>query len=88
VLEARLVTVIGDDEPLNVAGDVEGVGVTTKDDVIPPFVPAENATEADPLLNALPDPEFVATGDVGIPAAVFGSHHPASYTSRTDVSVL
>jgi hypothetical protein len=65
-----------------------GVEVTVKDVVFPPLVAGVNATEALPLLNARPDPEFVATGDVGIPAAVFGSHHPASYTSRTDVSVL
>ena len=89
MLEARLVTVIGDDEPLNVAGDVDGDGVTTKDDVIPPLVPAENATEADPLLNALPDPEFVAVTDVGAEGAAATINHPVeTYCSKTLVSVL
>jgi hypothetical protein len=76
VFDARLVTVIGDEEPVNVEGDVEGDGVTMKDDVIPPVVPAENATEAEPLLNARPDPLFVATTDVGVDAIPPTCSHP------------
>jgi hypothetical protein len=89
VFDARLVTVIGDEEPVNVEGDVEGDGVTMKDDVIPPVVPAENATEAEPLLNARPDPLFVATTDVGAEGGAAIANHPVeTYCSKTLVSVL
>ena len=53
VLEARLVTVTGDVEDVNVEGDVEGDGVTTKELEAPAFVLAVNATDICPLLNAL-----------------------------------
>jgi hypothetical protein len=86
VFDSKPVTRIGLDEPVFVYEP--GVEVTVNDVAFPPLVAGVNATEALPLLNARADPEFVATGDVGIPAAVFGSHHPASYTSRNDVSVL
>ncbi len=89
VLEARLVTVIGDDVDVNVDGDVEGDGVSTNELEAPPLVPAENATEADPLLNALPDPEFVATTDVGAEGATAIANHPKDvYCSKIFVSVL
>ena len=60
-----------------------------KDDVIPPVVPAENATEAEPLLNARPDPLFVATTDVGAEGGAAIANHPVeTYCSKTLVSVL
>jgi hypothetical protein len=50
VLEARLVTVIGEEEPVNVEGEVVGVGVTMKLVGAPPLVGAVNATVILPLL--------------------------------------
>ena len=89
VLEERPVTVIGDVPLVNVDGDVEGDGVTTNEFGAPPLVPAENATEADPLLNARPDPEFVATTDVGAEGATAIANHPEDvYCSKIFVSVL
>jgi hypothetical protein len=55
VLEARLVTVIGDDVPVNVDGDVVGVGVTTNELGAPALVFGVNATDICPLLNARPE---------------------------------
>ncbi len=45
VLEARLVTVIGDDVAVNVDGDVEGDGVTTNELGAPALVFGVNATD-------------------------------------------
>jgi hypothetical protein len=55
VLEARLVTVIGDDDPVNVDGDVVGDGVTTNELGAPALVFGVNATDICPLLNARPE---------------------------------
>jgi hypothetical protein len=55
VLEARLVTVIGDDVAVNVDGDVVGDGVRTNELGAPPVVAGVNATDICPLLNARPD---------------------------------
>jgi hypothetical protein len=55
VLEARFVTVIGDDVAVNVDGDVEGVGVTTNELGAPALVFGVNATDICPLLNARPE---------------------------------
>ena len=56
VLEARPVTLIGEDVPVNVDGDVVGVGVTTNELEAPALVFGVNATDICPLLNARPDP--------------------------------
>ena len=55
MLDARPVTEIGDEPPVNVDGDVVGDGVTIKLVGAPPFVEAVNATDICPLLNALPE---------------------------------
>jgi hypothetical protein len=55
VLEARSVTVIGEDVPVNVDGDVVGVGVTTNELGAPALVLGVNATDICPLLNARPE---------------------------------
>jgi hypothetical protein len=55
VLEARLVTVIGDDVAVNVDGDVVGDGVTTNELEAPALVFGVNATDICPLLNARPE---------------------------------
>ena len=66
---------IGDDDPVNVAGDVDGVGLTINDVGDPPVVGNVNATEADPLSYVRPDPLFVATIDVGgVGGAAIGNH--------------
>ena len=46
VLEARPVTDIGEDVPVNVDGEVDGEGVTVKLFTGPPVVAAVNATDA------------------------------------------
>jgi hypothetical protein len=76
VLDCNPATKIGLDDPVAVYDP--GVEVTVNVVAFPPLVAGVNATEALPLLNALPDPEFVATGDVGTPGNVFGTHHPPS----------
>jgi hypothetical protein len=53
VLDARPVTLIGEDVPVNVDGDVVGVGVTTNELAAPPLDAGVNATDICPLLNAL-----------------------------------
>ena len=63
------------DEPVNVVGDVAGVGVTIKLVGAPPFVPIENATDDLPLLYARPEGVSVATTEVGtVGAAAIGNH--------------
>ena len=46
----------GDDDPVNVVGDVAGVGLTVNDVGAPPVVATVNAIDALPLLNARPEP--------------------------------
>jgi hypothetical protein len=55
VLDASPVTVIGEDDPVNVDGDVVGVGVTVNVDGCPPFELGVNATDICPLLYARDD---------------------------------
>jgi len=78
VLEARLVAITGDADPVKVAGEVVGDGLIINELAGPPVVFGVNATEADPLLYAREDPTFVATtadGDVGAAAI---ANHPLS----------
>ena len=74
--EDNPVTIIGLDEPVNVVGDVAGVGVTTKLVGAPPLVDKENATDALPLLCARPEGVSVATTEVGTPGAAAIGNHP------------
>jgi hypothetical protein len=55
VLEDNPVMLIGEDVPVNVDGDVEGVGVTTNELGEPALVFGVNATDICPLLNARPE---------------------------------
>lgn len=77
VEDCNPVTVIGLDVPVAVYDP--GVDVTVKLAGAPPVsVTGENATDAAPLLYALPDPEFVATTDVGVDGATIlcKEYHP------------
>ena len=65
--EARPVAIIGLDVPVNVAGDVVGLGVTVNTVSGPPNSDLVNATEALPLLYDLPVPWSVAVTEVGTP---------------------
>ena len=55
MLEASPVTLIGEDVPVNVDGDVVGVGVRTNELGAPALVFGVNATDICPLLNARPE---------------------------------
>ena len=64
MLDCNPVIVIGEDEP--VAVNDPGEDVTVYD--LPKNVPGVNATDAAPLLYALPEGEFVAVTEVTVDA--------------------
>lgn len=75
MLEARLVAITGDADPVKVVGEVAGYGLIINELAGPPVVFGVNATEADPLLYALEVPTFVATtADGGVGAAAIANH--------------
>ena len=77
MLEARLVAITGDADPVKVAGEVVGDGLTINELAGPPVVFGVNATEADPLLYARPFAEgFVATTEVGVVGEAAIANHP------------
>ena len=76
MLDASPVTVTGDDDPVNVAGEVVGDGVTIKLVGAPPLVFGENATVILPSLKDLPDGVFVAVAPVGANGAAAIGNHP------------
>ena len=55
MLEANPVTSIGLDDPLNVDGDVDGLGVTVKEETTPPVEVALKDTDILPSLYDLPE---------------------------------
>ena len=76
VLDDNPVTIAGLADTLNVAGEVEGVGVTIKVVAAPPVAGALNATDALPSLYARPEGTFVTTTEVGSPGGAAIGNHP------------
>ena len=74
VADCNPLTVIGEDDAVPV--NPPGVDVARYEFGKPPPSPGENATDADELLYALPDAEYVVVPIVGIPGGALFATHP------------